>query len=273
VEGMYAESSRGESGWFCNARTESHERAKRVSARPSAEAFEYQGDGVIRYDFVWDVTREPVAANWRVFVHFASKKDESADRIAFQDDHAPSIAVRDWKPGKMRTLRKVMIPDGLEGTYQMMAGLYSKVCGRASLDGVDAGKGRVLLGTIRIQRRLSKVVNVEFSPSVESGAAPELSPATPPGTVVDFGFAKTDGAFRIEVTDNGLRVTPLPDSRDFSLTLRLPVLTDGLDVRVRSVAVVQEDETAEPAKAKFAQNGGELTFRHMLGAFAYNISW
>lgn len=271
-DGKYAESSRGESGWFCNARTESPEWATRVLARPFVEAFDPQENGVFRYDFMWDVSGEP-AANWRVFVHFINKKDENTEKIAFQDDHEPSVAVKDWRPGEVRTPRTVEIPDGAEGTYQMMAGLYSRERGRASLNGLDGGKSRILLGTIRIQRRQGKVASVTFTPPVDSGSAPEVPPVNPPGTVVDFGFAKTDGAFRIEAVENGLRVTPLPKSRDFSLTLRLPALTGGRAVTIRSVTMIPEDQSAESAESKFVQRGGELMFRHVPSAFAYDIRW
>ena len=80
---------------------------------------------------------------------------------------------------------------------------------------------------------------------------------------IDFGFAVTDGAFRVQRTDAGLSLTPLPDHPAFTATLTL----DQLGMAGATVATVSADgeETA------FTQNGDALTLRCDPSVFSYEV--
>ncbi|MBT4815840.1 MAG: hypothetical protein HON70_09085, partial [Lentisphaerae bacterium] len=272
VNGMFAESSRGESGWFCNARTVSAEREHRVFARPFVENFRHRGSGEITYDLSWNVARGN-ANNWRAFVHFYDTLDEEKGKIIFQDDHTPSVPVKEWEAGVVRTSRTLAIPDGLAGTFEMTAGLYSPEGGRALLSGVAVGSGRMHLGTLCVERNGEEVSQVSLRPPDGEATEPELPPTNPTGTTIDFGFARTSGAFRVQPLQGGLRVTPLPRSKTFPITLRLDALTAGASPRVKSIVAVPVDETATTAEHAFEQEDGELTFTHDPSTFAYDVQW
>jgi hypothetical protein len=270
-DGAFAESARGESGWFCDARTMSLSNARRVFAQPRVENVVYKGGNTFTYDCVWRVTkahRKP----WRVFVHFSDKKDEDAGKISFQNDHDPAVPTEEWEPGEVRTPCTVELPIDAKGTYNFAIGLYSKELGRAGLDGEAFGGGRILAGTLAVERDANGITGVQFVPSEGVGVA-EVPATNPAGTIVDFGFAKTAGACRIAPVQNGLRVTPLPNSSAFGLTLRLAELAAGATPRVTSVTSVPLDTSIKPSPVSFRQVGGELTFDHAPENFAYDIRW
>ena len=73
---------------------------------------------------------------------------------------------------------------------------------------------------------------------------------------VDFGVAKTDGAFRCETFRDHLIITPLPDGEDFAV--RLPIK------RVKSV-----EAGGQPVPFKFED--GTLTFTAAKTNFAYRV--
>lgn len=266
----YAESSRGESGWFCDARTHSLHNRRRVFAQPRVENFTDMGGGVFTYDCVWQVNHAH-RLSWRAFVHFTNDADEEANRISFQDDHQPAVPTEEWEAGMtVRSRRRVEIPETASGRYHFLVGMYGQE-GRASLDGVPFEKERVLVGTLAVERG-DDGVEVRFVPA-EGVVEPVRPPTNPPGTVVDFGFARTTGACRIVPVENGLDVTPLPNSPAFSATLRLAQLAGGRVPQVASVTAEPLDEAAQPVAVPFRQTGGELALEHDPAMFAYRIRW
>jgi hypothetical protein len=265
----YAESSRGESGWFCDARTASLSSARRVFAKPTVENFTYAGGDSFTYDCVWNVGKGP-GFPWRTFVHFVKDRDDSD--IAFQDDHDPSVPSEEWKPGIVRTSRKVEIPAKVSGRYYFTVGMYSRERGRASLDGEAFEGERILVGEVNVTRDANGITQVTFKPST-GGEAAELPNTNPEGTVVDFGFAKTSGAFRVETSQGGLRLIPLPKSPEFSLALRLAKFGDGKLRKVVSVQAIPLDGDAASVAVPFKQVGNELDFKHDPKNFAYEIRW
>ncbi|MDX9978846.1 MAG: hypothetical protein RBU25_02250, partial [Lentisphaeria bacterium] len=266
----YAESSRGESGWFCDARTTSLHSQRRVFARPMIENFTDVGGGVFTYDCVWQVNKAH-RLPWRTFVHFTNAKDEESNGISFQSDHQSSVPTEQWEAGMtVRTSCRAEISETASGRYHFLVGLYGEH-GRGILDGVPFGQDRVLAGTLDVERGVAGV-KVNFTPA-EGVAEPVLPPVNLPGTVVDFGFAKTDGACRIVPVDKGLDVTPLPRSPVFSLALRLDRLAGEPVPQVASVTAVPLDEAAPPVAVPFRQTESELVLDHDPAMFAYRIRW
>lgn len=268
----YAESARGESGWFCDARTASLGSVRRVFAQPSVENVVYQGGNTFTYDCVWQVTK-PHRLPWRVFVHFMNEKDEDSGRISFQGDHDPQVPTDQWEAGMtVRTACKVEVPADAKGRYNFLIGLYNGERGRATLDGMQFGGDRILAGTLEVERDANGITGVRFTLE-RSAEKPEVPPTNLPGTMLDFGFAKTDGACRIVPVEGGLDVVPLPQSPAFGMTLRLAGLAGGKVPQVKSVSAVPLDEAVQPTPFAFRQAEGEVTIAHDPAMFAYRIRW
>jgi hypothetical protein len=86
---------------------------------------------------------------------------------------------------------------------------------------------------------------------------------------VDFGAAKTTGAFRCEVRNDQLVITPLPDGESFPLTLRLDKIL-GRPVTVNSVQALGLGGAAG-ADVDYQIAGQQLSFTARKQDFAYEI--
>lgn len=263
-EGVICEQCLGPSGWYCNARTFDPERRLRIA--PHIENFRYLGGRRFAWDVVWQA-EEPAPRDMTVFVHFYKASPRGRQRIAFQDDHRPPQRTTAWR-GTARYAREIAVPADADGEYTVGFGLYDSR-GRLALSGkpvAGAGEGVVYVGTLRVRRAGDAVAAISFSP-----APPPQLPrprANLTRVPVDFGFALTDGAFRVQRTGSGLRLIPLPQSPPFAAALRLAQLGAG-GKRVARVVAVQRDGTQKTAA--FSQRGEELKLAHDGRAFCYEI--
>ncbi|NOY81577.1 MAG: hypothetical protein GXP31_11320 [Kiritimatiellaeota bacterium] len=270
--GLWAESSRSGDFLYCNARTESSTSKRLLNITPRVEGFADAGGGRFRWTMVWDA-QEPTPVDERVFVHFCGGRGKRDDTIAFQDDYDPPVPTSRWH-GEIRIPRSVSVPPDAEGDYKVYVGMYGGGGGRVLLQGTAAGESRIWVATLHVRREADGTVKTAMTPPPPPG--PRQKPRlNPPGTPVDFGFAATDGAFRLEKTTAGVRLTPLPGNRPFSVRLRPNRL--GRTVRgtaVPSVAAWAAVPAAGAARRMdFTWKNGELTFRHDGRAFAYEIAW
>ncbi len=92
----------------------------------------------------------------------------------------------------------------------------------------------------------------------------------PPGTKSDFGWAVTDGAFRIERAEQDLLLIPLPDLEPFDIVLRLSSLP-GAPVAVTSIIAEPMDSSSEAKPVGFKAENGSVTLRHDGESFGYRI--
>lgn len=87
---------------------------------------------------------------------------------------------------------------------------------------------------------------------------------------IDFGFAKTDGAFRLESVSDGLRLIPLPDSAGFSATIYLKEI--GIDPGLEVAAVIAKDlASSKWWTHPFEATPDTITIKHDPKAFSYAI--
>jgi hypothetical protein len=91
----------------------------------------------------------------------------------------------------------------------------------------------------------------------------------PEKTPIDFGPVVTEGAFRSEVTNDKIVVTPLPDLDAFRIEMRIDKLLTG-GGRVRSVAAVDADGE-NIRSVDFGSDGNHVTFRTRAKEFAYHV--
>jgi len=80
--------------------------------------------------------------------------------------------------------------------------------------------GATPAGVLVVHRAAEGIVEeLDFRPDDLPAPGPDAEPGPAPAPV-DVGWALTDGGFRWERTAEGMRVTPLPDSLSFGITLR-----------------------------------------------------
>ena len=267
-EGLFIESSRGPSGWFCNARTHAPGAHRQLAIGPRIENFRDNGGGTFEWELVWAAER-PAPENYSTFVHFCSDRSKRRDGIEFQDDHPPPRPTTEWT-GTLRVRRTVTVPEDADGEYKAMVGLYNSG-GRAMLRGKQGGESRVWVGSLRVKRAQDAIAEIVFVPPPPPDPQPERR-TNPPGTVVDFGFAATDGAFRVEPADGGVRVVPLPGRFDFGIRLT-PTKLGAPRPGAKSITAVDMRTGQQAAAVRFETQGATLSFRHEGQEVAYLVRW
>jgi hypothetical protein len=130
----------------------------------------------------------------------------------------------------------------------------------------------VLAGMLSVQRvEEGKVAELEFRP--EALAEPKAAEAVDAASV-DLGWALTDGGFRWERHETGMRVTPLPDSLPFAITLRpqaLGVTKEQVTAWRRIPLVPAEAEAGESPALPLPWEGDALRWRHDPEFLAYEF--
>ncbi|MGQ9730076.1 MAG: hypothetical protein ACUVX8_02270 [Candidatus Zipacnadales bacterium] len=264
-DGHLAESTVGPSGWYCDART--CEADPRLKIEPHVERFQHLGGRNFQWEVVWQ-TKTPAPRDMRVFVHFYSDTATRSDKIAFQDDHLPAIPTSKWE-GEVRYSRTITVPENADGEYRVAFGLYDER-GRLLLHGppLDPGAGDAIwVGTLAVERDAEGIRKIAFVPP-ELKFKPDPLRTNEPGTVIDFGFAVTDGGFRVQMKEDGLTLTPLPNSPPFNVMLRLDRL--GLEGRtVKQVLAIARDGREQEVKTQ--QTDDVVSLAHDGASFAYEI--
>jgi hypothetical protein len=218
---------------------------------------------------VWNADA-PADKDMLVFVHFCARSGKRRDAIVFQDDHAPPVPTRQWR-GSVPVERKVSVPEAAEGEYAVMVGLHDGQRRALLRGGLADGESRVQVGTIVVERDTTGVSEIRYTPPLPAQPEPPL-PVNPSGTRVDFGFAVTDGAFRVEPQATGLRLVPLPDSPPFGIVLRTGPLV-GREVSVKAVSACAAPGQVELVPVTFRSSAREIAFEHDGKSFAYRLDW
>lgn len=263
-DGVFCESSIGPSGWYCNARTFDPDRA--IQIKPRIENFKYLGEKQFNWDVVWQA-KESAPRDMSVFVHFYGDTSDRGDKICFQDDHQPDPPTSEWK-GAIRYSRSITVAESAQGEYEVGFGIYDNR-GRLNLDGQpvpEVAGNSIWIGTLTVAREGDKVVDISFTPQHETKPRPVRMNLE--GKPVDFGFASTDGAFRIQKIEDGLQLTPLLESPKFTVTLRLASF--GFE-HAKVAEVVAKDDAGDGYKTAFDQQGEQVTFKHDGEAFCYDV--
>lgn len=261
-DGVFCESTIGPSRWYCNART--FELNRPIQIEPYVKEFKYLGDRQFTWDVVWKA-EESAPRDMRVFVHFYGDTTDRRNEIYFQDDHQAVPPTNEWK-GTVRYSRTITVPEDAQGEYKVGFGLYDDR-GRLHLTGQqvpEVGSNSFWVGTLTVKSEYDKL-DISFTPRSESESHPvRMNLDAEP---IDFGFAITDGAFRIQKHEDGLRLIPLPESPAFNVTLRLSAFDNYAEV---SELFAQDDEGRE-YRVEFNQQEDMVKFRHDGKAFCYEI--
>ena len=262
----FVESSHGPSGSYCNARTlPDGPRLYRVA--PHVEDFKQHDGRTFSWTLVWDI-QDPVPGHDKVFVHFCTPDHYGSDKIRFQDDHGPSTPTDRWS-GELRMTRTMTIPEDITKPVKAFVGLHGDR-GRARLLGHVDGESRILVGTLHATRAKdgSTKIRLETPPPADPPPARRWNPGRP---VIDFNFARTDGAFRVQACREGLKVIPLPESPAFTIALNLDRLAPD-DRTATGVNAVSPADGTRGASIAFEVKGRDVTFSHDGKSEAYLVT-
>ncbi len=252
---------------YLSARTSFHELPPRrtVRVRPSITNAHIE-PGRLHYELVWTCRQSP-GPNLKVFVHLVSVRGHGTlGPIVAQDDHVPPRPTEEWS-GEVRYTRVLQLPAGLVGRHRLLVGLYDHRSRRA-LEGPDDGELRIWVATLDLTSgpNGATVGQIAESPSASVATPPGLNPE---GTIVDVGWASTDGAFRF-VPDGrgGGQILPLPDQPPFWIRLR-PAMLPGLSEQIEIIEAEPVDEGAVPPRVEVRREGGDFVLRHDPMAHSY----
>ncbi len=144
-------------------------------------------------------------------------------------------------------------------------GFYARVPAPASA--TAAGGVTESVTEAAIERLGGATVEWARSPSsVYANARPQTGPARPP---IYFGGVSTSGACRLHVEDGALRITPLPDGQDFTLSWRwkdLPWKLAGA-----SQAETLDEDGKALRRVPVERDGDRATLTCKGGEFAYRL--
>jgi hypothetical protein len=210
---------------------------------PSVAAFEQTSDRAFEVTYRWDV-QDRLSKDYHCFVHFCSNSV-----ILAQQDHSVSSRSSQWSPGQSVADGpwKVTLPASLpDGDYAWLIGLFDPAAGgRAHLQGLDDGEGRIRLGVLRLAN--SGTV-LSFTAATN---APSFDPAAWYGRhlnngnqVVDFGDARTDGSALLRREGNTWVLQTWP--RERSLTLELSKSRFGQPAKVQCIGGAAAEVTPMP---------------------------
>jgi len=262
IGGRMVERSSWPGGYYVNSRTQSPPGSP-WPITPRAGEFESLEGRTFRLPIRWSVGWAPdVDAN--VFVHVIADaaEEDVAEEIVGQGDHRPEVPTSKWS-GEVVTGSKNVVrlrEDLPAGEYPLVVGLFTKSA-RLTLLGESAGGGRYRLGTVRLAE------DGEVSFEAGSFESPKVV-GNPPGTVVDFGVAATDGAFRALLGEQEITVTPLPGAKPMNVELRLP---DGWPKDGGWKVVVLGRDGKAGGELAAEADGGKVVFRTRDGEFGYRV--
>ncbi len=129
---------------------------RKLPVLPSVCSFEKQGRNKFAITYEWKVNGQ-LKGDWKIFTHFT----DSNGNIIFQNDYTPKPEITKWKQGVVKQGPFIVtIPDGLEGKFDIMTGMYELQSGiRAILQGICDEKNRYKIGEILITKN-----NFKFEP-------------------------------------------------------------------------------------------------------------
>jgi hypothetical protein len=191
--------------------------------RPKVASLKQTGPRAFTVTYEWDV-QDRLPSDLTCLVHFSRPPKDSYDEgIAFQNDHRLSLPSEQWKPGSQVKdgPYTVTLPEGVgDGDYGWYIGLYTLTSGnRVPLLGVDDGRGRIRLGTLRV-RDGGRSITLVSDPLRESNRLGWYSAnLNPKDSLVDFGPLRTDGSVLLKRQGQDWVLLTMPTAVPFVVEL------------------------------------------------------
>jgi hypothetical protein len=200
---------------------------------PEAGEFNVAGENEFTLPIRWNIRRSmkenPNVKNYSWFLHLEEPRTHWYQKLLMTSlgGGQPAVPVRDWEKQHVTDTGILRIPaDFPSGTYNVFAGLYDQLGDghRADLLGQTPDSSRILLGTLKVEKRGEKVLSMTFSPVSEKAEPSELfDRLLPPKTAVAFWIngLQSERAFRAECQKKVLVITPLPTDLDIEVKVDL----------------------------------------------------
>jgi hypothetical protein len=227
---------------FANARNAAHWNVAGLRrVRPEVGEFAAAGPRAFRVTYRWKAD-EALPQDYVCFVHFS--RPGADEGIRFQQDHGLAAPTSQWARGSVVAdgPHAVRVPDDVaDGDYEWAIGLYAPGGGgRAPLEGVDDGKGRIRLGVLRVK---DGGKTVSFEP--ERGRGEERLKwyrlhVNESGKAVDFGPVKTNGSVLVRREGEDWVLRAMPREGGFEVELSAERFGRPAEVRGDGAAVAPE---------------------------------
>lgn len=239
---------------------------------PAAVHLEYLGERRFRLFTTWNAER-PAPKDFAVTYYFSRPTPGRRALTEFSGGGTPSLPTSRWR-GRI-TLGAdwtITMPADLPlGDYEILVTLHDprNRNQRQRLLGDEDDRRRYTVGKIVVEgANKTTVTNIRLEPPAQPYVPSSRFLANT--AAVDFGAAKTTGAFRCALAADHVLLTPLPDGDPFTATLRLDQLL-GRRAAVRSVEAV-DAKGAIVGTPPFTLNDTAITFTVASGVFAYRIN-
>ena len=260
-DGVIVDWSRSPSTIFVNARPLLIER---VPIRVKVSSLKYKGNRQADIELQWEAEK-PLSEEMSIFVHFV----DGTGNITFQSGNNVPIPTTQWQ-GTITSSGSFFIPENIKvgEEFEIRAGLFNPTTGaRAQLSGFDDGTVRIRLGKIRLEGDGDNIQNITFTPI--EGEDPILAKLNLHKKMIDFGDIITNGAARLTHDENGILITPLPDSPQFEMRL----LWDKLPWQLKKVEMVEEldDKGNILSNYNLQWENNTAVFTIKPGVFAYRL--
>ncbi len=268
-DGVIADYAENEEFLFADARTNIYRpwEQERRDTEPFLKEIVHRGNDALDVTYGWRVG-EQLKEDYTAFVHFVEPDTQDGKGIRFQDDHAPRPPTSAWEPGTVVSdgPRRVQLPlDQEQAVYDVVIGLYGSE-GRLALKGTAAGRRRVLIGRLAVERRGGGVATVKLLPIAEEQREQRalrrrfLERMNAAGASVDFGAVRTDGSVKLYKREDALTLLPYPRETEFVVQLDIATLVPGRRGDEAVVhALASDGNRLGPVRA--ASNRRWLTFR------------
>lgn len=271
IGGAVVERSQAPGQFYCNSRVFAP--AAPLALTPAVERLDYLGDRRFRLVTRWQAT-QPAPRDFAVTYTFSRPTPGRRALTEFSGGGTPVPATSQWRGdvtlGADWTL--AMPADFPLGDYEVLVTLHDprNRNQRQRLLGEEDNRRRYLLGKLVAEGSdKSTVTNLRFEPPARP-YVPSLR-FLPNTAAVDFGPARTTGAFRCEVRADHVVLTPLPEGEEFAVSLRLERLV-GRPVVVSAVEAV-DSRGRLAIRVPFNATDGTIDFRTARDVFAYRIAF
>ncbi|MDD5522390.1 MAG: DUF5696 domain-containing protein [Kiritimatiellae bacterium] len=271
INGGVVEWSHGHNGTYVNGR--GFHQDPPLDICPSAEKIEYLGERSFKLFANWEI-REPLSKNLNVSYSFTRPRPGRYTEYTFSGGGKPAKVTSQWQ-GHVTTgdSWKINIPpDFPVGTYEISVGLYEPGKGRSGryrMLGDEDSEKRYRIGNLIVEGNNTNItgISLEKLPSVNT----DLALNEYNKTKTDFGTVSTKGAFRYQIMNRKLLLTPLPHTEAFQINLQLEKIL-GRPARIDSVEAV-DPEGRNLRQVDFKLDGKVLVFTTAKEEFAYRINF
>lgn len=247
-----------------------------VNARPKAaepqlpeaelENLTFEAPRHLHVTLRWKVPH-PIEDGLRVFLHAM----DAGANIVFQGDFPPQPSTGTWE-NEVVVENTFPIPDQVlpESTLELRTGLYNPKTGnRYPVGGFTDGIHGIRLAMLQLKGTQDALQGVEWKRLDDPDRLGVEQRVNRNNKPVDFGPVTTEGALRLEREGNGVRITPLPDSPPFQVTLSWDKLPWKLP-KPTSLEACTEDGTIIE-KNNMGWENNTVSFVGKPGVFAYKL--